>query len=64
MKLTLKYRQHAAECRALAVGTQTPEQRDMLMRMAETWESLTSECEEPVRLRPEITVPVKDQNTG
>jgi hypothetical protein len=35
-----EYRQHAEECRALMRLGRTAEQRDMLLAMAATWESL------------------------
>jgi hypothetical protein len=40
LKKLSEYRQHAEECRALARLGRTAEQRDMLLAMAATWESL------------------------
>lgn len=40
MKKASDYRQHAAECRALAAQMPKREQRDQLLRMAERWEEL------------------------
>ena len=34
------YRRHAAECRDMATRATTPEQREMLVNMADTWDSL------------------------
>ena len=45
MKKASEYRQHAAECRALAAQMQEGDQRDQLMKMAETWESLAQDRE-------------------
>ena len=40
MKKASEYRQHAAECRQLAASANTEEQREMLLKMAATWEGL------------------------
>jgi hypothetical protein len=40
MKKVEDYRQHAAECRIMANRTRRSENKDMLMNMAATWESL------------------------
>jgi hypothetical protein len=34
------YRKHVEECQALLRGARTPEERQMLLNMAETWEAL------------------------
>jgi hypothetical protein len=38
-----EYLQHAAECRAFAARATSPEHRDMLLRMAATWDSLATD---------------------
>ena len=40
-----QYREHAKDCRALARTARTPEHRQMLIIMAETWESLAADRE-------------------
>jgi hypothetical protein len=40
MKKVADYRRHAEECRTLLKGAKTPEHREMLLNMAETWEAL------------------------
>jgi hypothetical protein len=40
MKKFEDYRAHADECRSLANRAPTPENKDLLMNMAATWESL------------------------
>jgi hypothetical protein len=40
MKKVEDYRQHAVECRKMANRIRRPEDKDMLMKMAATWESL------------------------
>jgi hypothetical protein len=37
MKKVSEYRQHARECRDMAARTTDPNQRSMLLNMAETW---------------------------
>jgi hypothetical protein len=43
MKKVEDYRAHAEECRAMARNTTNEEQRQGLVKMAETWESLASD---------------------
>lgn len=40
MKKASEYKEHAEECRALARRSKSPEDRDMLLNMAATWDSL------------------------
>jgi hypothetical protein len=40
MKKVEDYRQHAAECRQMANRSRSSEDKNMLFRMAETWEAL------------------------
>jgi hypothetical protein len=44
MKKVENYRTHAAECRTMARRS-SPEERDMLLKMAETWDYLASSRE-------------------
>lgn len=45
MKKAEEYHQHAIECRALATRSRSPEERQMLLNMAATWESLAADRE-------------------
>ena len=40
MKKVSDYRRDVEECRALRRAARTPEERQMLLNMAETWEAL------------------------
>jgi hypothetical protein len=40
MKKASEYREHAEECRALSRRSKSAEDRDMLLNMAATWDSL------------------------
>ena len=40
MKTISEYRRHVEECKALLRRAKTPEEKKMIMQMAETWESL------------------------
>jgi hypothetical protein len=40
MKKVEEYRWHADECRGMANRTRSPRERDMLINMAATWDSL------------------------
>lgn len=51
MKTVQEYRQHAAECRQLAARARTAEDRDMIIKMAETWEELASSREKMLQTR-------------
>jgi hypothetical protein len=42
MKKVSDYRRHAEECRTLLSGAKTTEHREMLLKMAETWEGLAA----------------------
>jgi hypothetical protein len=54
MKTALEYRKHAEECRVLARQVPEGEQRDQLLEMARTWESLADTREGLVRNHPEL----------
>jgi hypothetical protein len=48
MKKVDDYRQHAAECRQMANRFRSPLERDMLVDMANTWDSLASDRESQI----------------
>lgn len=50
MKTVVDYRRHAEECRALAKQMKVGEQRDQLLKMAETWETLANERQRTLRV--------------
>jgi hypothetical protein len=56
MKKTDEYLQHAKECRALAKQMEGGDQRDQLLKMAETWEVLATERERTLRNRGDETL--------
>ena len=51
MKTIEDYRQHADECRQLASRARTPEERDMILNMAATWEVLAKSREKMLKAR-------------
>ena len=53
MKKTDEFIQHANDCRKLAKQMDNGEQRDQLVKMAETWEVLARERERTLRNRGE-----------
>ncbi len=54
MKKASEYRQHAAECRALAAKMDSPEQRDQLIEMAGHWERLADDRAKLIERHPEL----------
>jgi len=50
MKKVSEYRQHALECRALAMNMPNHDQRDQLLSMARTWDRLAEERERGVQI--------------
>lgn len=56
MKKASEYRQHARDCRALAVGM-AGERRQQLIEMAETWEKLADERADLIRRHPDLALP-------
>ena len=54
MKKASEYRQHASECRALAVSMDSEEQREQLIQMAEHWEKLARDRLELISNHPEM----------
>ena len=53
MKKASEYRQHAAECREMASKAKAP-QRDHLLKMAETWESLADDRDKQIARQQRI----------
>jgi hypothetical protein len=46
-----EYRQHAADCRRMALLAKEPDQRKMLEEMAVSWDSLAKEREQFLKSR-------------
>jgi hypothetical protein len=64
MKKTNGFIQHTEDCRRLAKQMESGEQRDQLIKMAETWEVLANERERTLRNRGEDPgFPDKDPTT-
>ena len=61
MKKTDEYLKHAKDCRGLAKQMESGEQRDQLVKMAETWEVLARERERTLRNRGDETLPSLDK---
>ena len=55
MKTAEDYRQHAEECRQLASRARTPEERDMILSMAATWEELARSRERTLKAAAKST---------
>ena len=49
------YREHAEECRQLASRARTPEERDMILSMAATWEELARSRERTLKAAAKST---------
>jgi hypothetical protein len=45
MEKSSEYHQRAAECKAFAGRASTLEQQEMLLRMADVWNTLAEDCE-------------------
>jgi hypothetical protein len=61
LKKASEYRKHAQECRALAKRMEHGEQRDQLLAMALTWDSLAKQREVSAR---EETPPADAEQTA
>jgi hypothetical protein len=55
MKKVEDYRQRAVECRKMANRIRRPEDKDMLMNMAATWESLAVDRETQIARQRRMT---------
>ena len=56
MRTVEVYRQRAVECRALASRARTSEEREMILKMAETWEELAAGRAKMLRSRARAKV--------
>ena len=56
MKKASEYRQHAEECRTLAMAMDHGEQRDQLLEMAATWDRLAADRSDLIRRNPELAL--------
>jgi hypothetical protein len=54
MKKASEYRQHAAECRAIANQMESAEQRRQILEMAEHWEKLAADRLALLEKHPEL----------
>jgi hypothetical protein len=48
MKTVAEYRRHAEECRELARRARSPEEREMILHIAQTWDKLAKGRERKV----------------
>jgi len=55
MRKTAEFRQHAAECRAMARTIQKEDHREQLLKMAEIWDSLATERERMQKIKDSKT---------
>jgi hypothetical protein len=54
MKKASEYREHARECRALAAGMESAEQREQILQMAEHWDKLATDRVALIINHPEL----------
>jgi hypothetical protein len=54
MKQAAEYLRNAQECRRLIATVRDPQQKAMLQKMADTWESLAADRERRVRQKQRI----------
>jgi hypothetical protein len=64
MKKTEDYLKHAKECRGLAKQMESGEQREQLLKMAETWEVMASERKRRERHTPKEGADPSDDKTN
>jgi hypothetical protein len=55
MQTTEQYRQHGDECRAMARRSRSPEERAMLLKIAETWDELATHREAQIARQQRMT---------
>jgi hypothetical protein len=55
MRKLSEYLSHVEECRELARRTRTPQDHEMLLKMAATWESLAKERETQLKKKASVT---------
>ena len=56
MKKASEYREHAAECRAMASRANPPQREMLLINMTATWEGLADDREKQIARQKRITV--------
>ncbi|HEY8570898.1 hypothetical protein [Phenylobacterium sp.] len=61
MKKASEYRQHAHECRHLAAGMPSEDQRQMMLQMAEHWEKLSVDRLELIAKHPDLAHPGEEE---
>jgi hypothetical protein len=54
MRKASEYRQHAKECRDLAVQMDSADQRALMLQMAEHWDTLAADRVALIRKHPEL----------
>jgi len=54
MNKASEYRQHAHECRKLAAGMESADQRALMLQMAKHWEKLAADRAELITRHPEL----------
>jgi hypothetical protein len=64
MNTVAEYLRHADECEALAEGSTTAEERDMISNMARTWRMLAEHRRKMLAMRDEeVVAPTKSTKT-
>ena len=61
MRTLKEYHRHAEECEALAKKALSPEQRDMIAQMAETWRMLAEQRQRKLTRRASQNALLNDQ---
>lgn len=61
MRTLQEYQRHAEECEALAKKALSPEQRDMIAQMAETWRMLADQRRRKLSRRANFGLPLFDR---
>ncbi len=56
MKKASEYRQHAEQCRALARSMPAGKDRDEVLEMAATWDTLATERSRLIQRHPELAI--------
>lgn len=54
MKKASEYREHAQECRLLAAGMESDDQRTLMLQMAEHWDKLAVDRMDLIEKHPEL----------
>lgn len=61
MRTLQEYQRHAEECDALAKKALSPEHRDMISQMAETWRMLADQRRRKLSRRSNMDLPLFDK---